>query len=155
MDSFLICGVLKISMKVYFLSVQLFFSSFAFSSIKSACETEGQKMIKLVMCLRVQILLLDFVIEYIYGIQKKQQQQNQKPCAVKMHLQCKVFHFLFSVVHLCTFHDILMSIIRLPIGQEPSRRFWKPPGTRNKYVASFSFRATNEFQHFVTRNCKM
>lgn len=56
MDSFLIFGVLKISIKVYFLFLLLSFSSFAFSS-SNVCEIEGQKM---------SVSLLDIVVEYIH-----------------------------------------------------------------------------------------
>lgn len=69
MDNFLMLWVLKRSIKVYFLSVPLFFSSFAFSSI-NVCEIEGQKMIKLVCRFCVQILFI------VQGMQKKRKQKT-------------------------------------------------------------------------------
>lgn len=72
MDSFLMLWVLKRSIRVYFLSVPLFFSSFAFSSI-NVCEIEGQKMIKLVSRFCVQIYFI------VQGMQTNENKEQAPP----------------------------------------------------------------------------
>lgn len=51
-----------------------------------------------------------------------------------MYRWCDGGHIFGSVVHVGTFHDVMMSSICLPICQEPPSRFWKPSEiTRRKF----------------------